>query len=95
MQHHAIRDILEQEDTFQYLGSIITEDAECCNGIRGKLAKGTSTGAELKQIWKSHDIKVTTKLRPVKALVWPVATYGCESWTIKKRDKVFEDEMHK
>jgi len=54
-----------------------------------------STGAELKQIWKSHDIKVTTKLRPVKALVWPVATYGCESWTIKKRDKVFEDEMHK
>ena len=37
----------------------------------------------MKQIWKSHGIKLTTKVRFMKALVWPVAIYGCESWTIK------------
>jgi len=54
---------LEQVNTFQYLGSTIREDAE--------------TG--MKQIWKSHSIKLTTKARLMKVLVWPVATYGCES----------------
>ena len=41
----------------------------------------------LKNIWKSHGISVTTKARLMKALVWPVATYGCEGWTIKKCDE--------
>src|SRR6218665_4041086 len=79
--------ILEQKNMFQHLGSLITEVAECSKDIRGKPAKGMSTGAELKQIWKSHNIKLTTKFRLMKALVWPVATYECESWTIKKRDE--------
>src|SRR6218665_3553512 len=43
--------------------------------------------AELKQLWKSHNIKLTTKLRLMKTLVWPVASNGCESWTIKKGDE--------
>src|SRR6218665_123653 len=74
---------LEQVNTFQYVGSMITEDAEW------KLARGQSAESGMKQIWKSHGIKLTTKVRrrPMKAPVWPVATYGCESWTIKKRDQ--------
>src|SRR6218665_3693675 len=78
---------LEQVSTFQYLGSMIAEDAECSKEIREKLARGQSAETGMKQIWKSHGIKLTTKVRLMKALVWPVATYGCESWTIKKRDE--------
>src|SRR6218665_3981224 len=78
---------LEQVSTFQYLGSMIAEDAECSKEIRGKLARGQSAETGMKQIWKSHGIKLTTKVRLMKALVWPVATYGCESWTTKKRDE--------
>src|SRR6218665_3216336 len=55
--------ILGQVDTFQYLGSLMTEDAECSKDSRGKLAKGMTAGAELKQLWISHNIKLTTKLR--------------------------------
>ena len=78
---------MEQVNTFQYLGSTITEDAECSKEIRGKLAIGQKAETGMKQIWKSHSIKLTTKVRLMKALVWPVATYGCESWTMRKRDE--------
>jgi len=61
-------------NTFQYLGSVITEDAECSKEIRGKLAREQSAETGMKQIWKSHSIKLTTKVRIMKALVWPVAT---------------------
>jgi hypothetical protein len=40
-----------------------------------------------KKLWKCHDLKLTTNCRLLKTLVWPVATYGCESWTIKKEDE--------
>ena len=53
--------ILDQVDTFQYLGSLMTEDAECSKDIRGKLAKALSTGAELKQIWRIYNIKLQDK----------------------------------
>ena len=68
---------LEQVDTFQYLGSTKTKDAECSREIRGKLARGQSAATGMKQIWKSHGIKLITKVRLMKALVWPLATYGC------------------
>src|SRR6218665_313977 len=87
MQHRFKREYVDEVDTFKSLGSLITEDATCNKNIRETLAKGMSTGTELIQIWKKHNIKLTTKLRLVKALVWPVATFGCESWTIKKRDE--------
>jgi hypothetical protein len=78
---------LEQVETFHYLGSLITMDAECNKDIREKLARGQNTGTALKQIWRSHSIKLPTKIRLMRTLVWPVATYGCESWTIKKREE--------
>ena len=78
---------LDQVDTFLYLGSLITAEGDCEKEIRARLAKGRSIGTSLRQIWRSHGITTSTKLRLLNALVWPVATYGCESWTIKKREE--------
>lgn len=78
---------LEQVDTFPYLGSVITEDAECKKEIRARLSKGQAIGASLNKLWKSHGIPIGTKLRLQKALVWPVATYGCESWTVRQDEE--------
>jgi len=66
---------------------MITEDAGCSKEIRGKLARGQRAETGMKQIWKCQGIKLTTKVRLMKDLVWPVAIYGCESWTIKKRNE--------
>src|SRR6218665_3393715 len=75
---------LEQVNTFQYMGSMITEDAECSKAIRGKLTRVQSAETGMKQIWKSDGRKLTAKVRLMKDLVWPVVTYGCESWTTEK-----------
>ena len=61
-----------------------TEDAECTKEIRARLSKGHAIGASLNKLWKSHGIPIETKLKLQKSLVWPVATYGCESWTVRK-----------
>ena len=79
--------ILEQVTTFPYLGSLITNDTGCIKDIRSRLAKGSSIGKALKNIWQNHGIGIPTKIRLLKALVWPVAVYGCESWTLKKDDE--------
>src|SRR6218665_3640868 len=60
---------LEQVNMFQYFGSMITEDPECSKEIRGKLARGQSAETGMKQIWKSHNIKLASKVRLMKALV--------------------------
>ena len=74
--------------SFPYLGSLITDDADpTLEDIRGRLAKGLGIGAKLKKIWQNHGIRISTKIRLMKALVWPVAMYGCESWTFKKDDE--------
>jgi len=79
--------LLEQVDTFLYLGSLIIEDGECTTEFRTRLNRGQAIGASLQKIWKSHSIPISTKTRLMKALVWPVATYGCESWTLKKNEE--------
>jgi len=43
--------------------------------------------ASLQKIWKSHSIRISTKIRLMKVLVWPAATYGCESWTLRKNEE--------
>jgi len=70
---------LQQVDTFPYLGSLITEDGECTIKFRTRLNKVQAIGASLQKIWKSYSIP--------KALVWPVTTYGCESWTLRKNEE--------
>jgi len=82
---------LEQMDTFLYLGSLITEDGECTTEFRTRLNKGQAIGASLQKIWKSHSIPISTKIQLMKALVWPVATYGCESWTLRKNKEACYD----
>ena len=78
---------LAQVNTFPYLESLIAEDGECTTEFRTKLNRGQVIGTSLQKIWKSHSIAISTKIRLIKALVWPVATYGCESWTLRKNEE--------
>jgi len=80
--------VLEQVDNFCYLGSLITNDAECSKEMKSRLSKGQYVSVGLKRIWQSHDSAVTTKwVGLLKALVWPAAVYGCESWTLRAGDE--------
>ena len=77
---------LEQVEVFQYLGANITCEGECRSDIRKRLAIATDVLAKLKPVLKNRGIAIKSKWRLVKVLVWPVATYGCESWTLRKVD---------
>jgi len=78
---------LAQVNTFPYLGSLITEDGECMTEVRTRLNRGQAIGASQQKIWKSQRIPISTKIRLMKALVWPVATYGCVSWALRKNEE--------
>ena len=78
---------LEQVNTFQYLGASIVAEVDCRADIKKRLAIASSTLANLKILFKSGAISNNLKWRLVKALVWPVAAYGCESWTLRKADE--------
>ena len=81
---------LLMEDIFDslvnFLGSKITADGDCSHGIKRHLFLGRKVMSNLDSILKSRDITLLTKVRLVKALVLPVVTYGCESWTVKKAE---------
>ena len=68
---------------FIFLGSEITADGDCRHEIKRRLLLGRKVMTKLDSIFKSRDITLSTKIRLVKAMVFPVVTYGCESWTIK------------
>ena len=65
-------------------GSKITADGDCSHEIRRRLLLGRKVMSNLDSILKSRDITLPTKVRLVKAMVFPVVMYGCESWTVKK-----------
>ena len=69
---------------FIFLGSKITADGDCSHEIKTCLLLGRKAMSNLDSILKSRDITLPTKVHLVKAMVFPVVTYGCESWTIKK-----------
>ena len=69
---------------FIFLGSRITADDECSYEIRRRLLLGRKAMTNLDSIFKSRDITLPTKVHLVKATVFPVVMYGCESWTVKK-----------
>ena len=69
---------------FIFLGSKITADGDCSHEIKRRLLLGRKVMINLDSIFKSRDITLPTKIRLVKAMVFPVVTYGCESWTIEK-----------
>ena len=67
-------------------GSKITPDGDCSHEIKSHLLLGRKVMTNLDSIFKSRDITLPTKVRLVKAMVFPVAMYGCESWTVKKAE---------
>ena len=71
---------------FIFLGSQITEDGDCRHEIKRCLLLGRKVITNLDSILKSRDITLPTKVSLVKAMVFPVVMYGCESWTIKKAE---------
>ena len=77
---------VETVSDFIFLGSKITADGDCSHEIKKRLLLGRKIMAILDSIFKSRDITLPTEVRLVKAMVFPVVMYGCESWTIKKAE---------
>ena len=77
---------METVRDFVFLGSKITVDGDCSHEIKRRLLLGRKAMTNIDSILKSRDITLPTKVHLVKALVFPVVMYGCESWTIKKAE---------
>ena len=77
---------METVRDFIFLGSKITADGDCSHEIKRRLLFGRKAVTNLDSIIKSRDITLPTKVHLVKAMVFPVVIYGCESWTIKKAE---------
>ena len=77
---------VETVSDFIFLGSKITVDDDCSHEIKRCLLLGSKVMTNLDSIFKSRDITLLTKVHLVKAMVFPVVTYGCESWIIKKTE---------
>ena len=77
---------METVTDFIFLGSGITADGACSHEIKRCLLLGRKVMTHLDSIFKSRDITLPTKVRLVKAMVFPVVMYGCESWTVKKAE---------
>ena len=80
------RETMERVTDFIFLGFRITADDDCSHEIKRCLLLGRKAMTNLDNILKSRDIILPTKVHPVKAMVFPVVMYGCESWTIKKAE---------
>ena len=77
---------VETVSEFIFQGSKITADGDCSHEIKRRLLFGRKVMTNLDSILKSRDIAFPTKVRLVKAMVFPVVMYGCESWTVKKAE---------
>ena len=77
---------METMTDFIFLGSKITADGDCSHEIKRRLLLGRKAMTNLDSILKNRDITLPTKVYLVKAMVFPVVMYGCESWTIKKAE---------
>ena len=78
---------LETVSDFIFLGSKFTADGDCSHEIKRCLLLGRNVMTNLDRILKSRDITLPTKAHLVKAMVFPVVMYGCESWTVKKAER--------
>ena len=77
---------VETVSDFNFLGSKITANGDCSYGIKRRLLLGRKVMTNLDSILKSRDITLPTKVHLVKAMIFPVIMYGCESWTVKKAE---------
>ena len=78
---------METVSDFIFGGSKITADGDCSHEIKRRLLLGRKVMSNIDSIFKSRDITLPTKIHPVKAMVFPVVMYGCESWTVKKAER--------
>ena len=78
---------VETVSDFIFLGSKITADGDCSHEIKRCLLIGRKVMTNLDSIFKSRDITLSKKVHLVKAMVFPLVTYGCESWTVKKAER--------
>ena len=78
---------VERVSDFIFLGSKINTDSDCSHEIKRRLLLGRKAMTNLDSILKSRDITLPTKVHLVKAMVFPVVIYGCESWTVKKAER--------
>ena len=78
---------VETVSDFIFLSSKITADGDCSHEIKRRLLLGSKVMTNLDSILKSRDITLPTKVHLVKAMVFPVVMYGCESWTVKKAER--------
>ena len=78
---------METVRDFIFGGSKITADSDCSHEIKRRLLLGRKAMTNLDSIIKSRDITLLTKVQLVKAMVFPVVRYGCESWTLKKAER--------
>jgi hypothetical protein len=78
---------IENVQEFVYLGSLLTSDNDCSKEIHRRIARATGVMAEFKNIWRSKNISVRTKLDIIRTCVLSVLLYACETWTLRKRDK--------
>ena len=79
-------EIVETVANFIFWGSKVTGDGDCCHEIKRRLLLGRKVMTNLDSIFKSRDITLPTKVHLVKAMVFPVVVYGCESWTVKEAE---------
>ena len=77
---------MEAVTDFIFLGSKITSNGDCSLEIKRRLLLGRKAMTKLDSILKSRDVTLSTKVHLIKAMVFPVVMYGCESWTIKKAE---------
>ena len=93
MTNTGIRDFringeaIEVVRSFQLLGVTLTEDGLNATEVKRRIGMGRSTMTGLTKIWKDNNIQLTTQVRLVKALVFPVELYGWESWVLRKEDR--------
>ena len=84
--HGKHRETVETVADFMFFGSKLTADGDCSHEIKRLLLLGRKDMINLDSILKSRDITMTTTVHLVKAMVFPVVMYGCESWTVKKAE---------
>ena len=81
-----VGETMETVSDFILGGSQITADSDCSHEIKRRLLLGRKVMTNLHSIFKSRDVTLPTKVHIVKAMVFPVVMYGCESWTVKKAE---------
>ena len=90
---HTDGETVETMADFIFLGSKITTDGDCSHEIKRYLLLGRKVMTNLESILKSRDITLSTKVHLIKAMVFPVVMYGCESWTVKKAEHLRIDDF--